>query len=133
MMEDLERALVVLLYMSTAIILVPQTAAATWRVLWALVCLLFSLCYVFHGSLSYSVYKKWCLCYTWYLVYYRVPARSFSSVGHLACGGRAGGVRQIVSSSSFFFSNDSSFYLFDCFISFLRFIECVWRACCIYL
>ena len=91
-------------------LLVPQAAAAIWRVLWALVCLLFSPCYAFLEYLSYSVYKQWCLRH----VLFFFPARSFSSVGHLAC---AGGARQIVSSC----------FSFICFILLFRsvFFVCV--------
>ena len=84
-------------------------------------------------TLPYSVYKQWCFCY----VFHFVPARSFSSVGHLACGG--GGARQIGSSSFYFifvFLFWSCFlcfcFLFDCFFLFLCFIECIGRACRIY-
>ena len=41
-----------------AILLVPQTAAATGRVLWALVCLFFRLRCFFLVTLSCSVYKQ---------------------------------------------------------------------------
>ena len=100
-----------------AILLVPLTDAATCRVLWALVCLLFCPCYFFHGSLSYSVYKQWCFCYYYY---YFFAARSFSSVDNLALEG--GAARQIVSSIFFFYS-------LRFFLWFLHFIKCVGRAC----
>ena len=86
------------------------------------------------GSSSYSVYKS-----VFFVIFFFFPARSFSSVGHLACGG---GARQIVSPSFYFHFFSSSFslsicllcfcFLFDCFFSFPYFIDCVCRSCRIY-
>ena len=72
-------------------ILVPQTAAATWRVLWALVCVLFFLSYFSLGFLSYSVCKQWCFCYVFFMFYKLVV---FQVVATSPTGG---GTRQFVS------------------------------------
>ena len=50
--------------------------------------LLFFLVTFFLGSLSYSVYKQWCFFFLlFFFVSFFFPARSFSSVAHLARGG----------------------------------------------
>ena len=60
------------------------------------------------------------------------PARSFSSVGHLACWGGHDRLFLLVIFhyfSSFWRSRLCFCFLFDCFLSFLYSIECVCRAC----
>ena len=104
-------------------LLVPQTAATTWRVPInsALVCLLFSL-----GSWSYSVYKEWC-----FFFFFFFSSSFFSSVCHIPCGQGGGGTTVcffqffIILFRLVFFD----FVFFLCFLSFLYFIGCVCRAC----
>ena len=86
------------------------------------------------GSLSYSVYKQCCCCCCCCCCCsFLFPARSFPSVGHLACGGGTGDCfSQFLPS---FFSISLSIhllcfcFLFDCFFSFIYLIDCVCRAC----
>ena len=114
------------------ILLVPQTAAAaTSRVLWALVCLLFYLC----GIIIY--FFSLVLCLTLFtssgvfVIFYVFPARSFSGFGHLACGGGHDRLFSLVFAFVFlFFSFDlSTLFLLDCFFSLIYFLDCVCRAC----
>ena len=69
-----------------AMLLVPQTAAATWRVLRASVSLIFSLCYF-----PFRSFVLLCLPVAVFLFFFRFcSSLFFSSVRHIACGGGHG-------------------------------------------
>ena len=107
-------------------LLVPQTAAATWRVLRASVSLIFSLCYF-----PFRSFVLLCLPVAVFLFFFSLLFQLvlFKCSAHRL----RGGARQFVPSIYiyvFSFDLSSLFLFFHCFLSFLNFMEeCVYRAC----
>ena len=106
-------------------LLVPQTAAATWRVLRALVCVLFSF-FVFSLVLRLTLFTSSGV----FVLFFQLVL--FKCLPHCLRGGHDSLFLLFFLIFLSFFSFSLSIclhFLFVCFLSFLYFIECVCRAC----
>ncbi|MEP4804771.1 MAG: hypothetical protein ABJZ69_10200, partial [Hyphomicrobiales bacterium] len=100
---------------------VPQTAAATWMMLFALVCLLFTMLVL---SLTLFTSSGVFLFFPYFFT-----SSLFSGVCHIPYGGVHDSLFPIVFLILFRLALSSVFCFFLCFVLFLYFMECVRSAC----